>query len=36
MLSLTAKMILNVKGALSGLRKLLATESHLKIMKNAF
>ena len=27
---------INIKGALSGLRQFLATESHLKVMKNAF
>ena len=27
---------INIKGALSGLRQLLATESPLKIIKNAF
>ena len=30
------KKILPLKGALSGLRQLLATESPLKMMKNAF
>ena len=35
-MSHSAKMMSKVKGALSGLRQLLATESPLKMMKNTF
>ena len=35
LVSLKYRQIITVKGELSGLRQLLATESHVKMMKNA-